>query len=124
MPAALGNKSLFNWNECGECNEKVFSVHKNELLNYLQSKRILIRGKPRKGSPKYKLSKDNSFITSTPGTNLVTISLDEEESVLELLEEENNILKLKCNNMPPYSLSGVCKAFIFASEPFRVTVFL
>ncbi|GAB6725427.1 HNH endonuclease [Bacillus cereus] len=112
IPAALGNKSLFNWDECDECNEKIFSVHENELLNYLQLERILVRGKPRKGSPKYKPAKANSFITSTPGTNVVTISLDEEESVFEILEEENNILKLKCNNMPPYSLSGVCKALV------------
>lgn len=112
IPAALGNKSLFNYCECDECNEKIFSVHENELLNYLQLERILIRGKPRKGSPKYKPANANSFITSKPGTNLVTICLDDKEEVFEILDEVNNTLKLKCNNMPLYSLVGICKALV------------
>lgn len=111
IPAALGNRSLFNYDECDNCNEKIFSKYENDLLNYLQLERILIRGKPRKGSPKYRPINSKSFIASDPGTNQVTISVDENEHVFEVIEEntQENILLLKCNNLPPYSPVGICK---------------
>lgn len=112
VPAALGNKSLFNYDECDECNEAIFSIHENELLNYLQLERIMIRGKPRKGAPKYKPVNTNSYITSTPGTNTVTLLLDEKEEVFEVIDQGSNIMTLKCNNLPPYSLAGVCKSLL------------
>ena len=112
IPAALGNRSIFNHNECDSCNENIFSKHENDLLNYLQLERILIRGRPRKGSPKYRPVNSQSFITSTPESNKVSIFLDEEEHVFEIIEEDgqSNTLLLKCNNLPPYSPVGICKA--------------
>ncbi|MDA1617291.1 hypothetical protein PDK03_12000 [Bacillus cereus group sp. TH204-1LC] len=106
IPAALGNRSLFNYNECDECNERIFSIYENELLNYLQFERILIRGRPRKGSPKYKPANSNSFITSTPGSNSVSIILDDKENIFEIIDQGDNVMTLKCNNPPPKKCSG------------------
>lgn len=112
IPAALGNKSLFNYNECDTCNEDIFSLHENELVNYLQLERIIMRGKPRKGTPKYKPSNSNSFITSKPDTNRVSIHVDENEQVFEIIDQGDNIMTLKCNNLPPYSLAEICKELV------------
>ncbi|GEL07064.1 HNH endonuclease [Salisediminibacterium halotolerans] len=114
VPAALGNRSLFNHNECDECNELIFSKYENDLVNYLQLERIFMRGRPRKGSPKYKPSGDESFIASNFGSNQVSIFLEEEEKIFELLDEDeqSKTYTLKCNNLPTYNPVGICKALV------------
>lgn len=47
IPAVLGNRIFFNYDECDICNELHFSLHENELANYLMMDRILIRARKR-----------------------------------------------------------------------------
>lgn len=111
IPAALGNRRLFNYCECDNCNENKFSVYENELVNMLQLDRIFIRGRPRSGAPKYKPVNSNSFITSTPGTNQVQISVQEGEGSFELIELDNNQMMIKIKPLS-YNPASVCKALV------------
>lgn len=111
IPAALGNRSLFSNKECDKCNEDIFSIHENELVNLLQLDRIFIRGRPRKGSPKYRPNNSSSYITSSPGTNKVELYIDENESTFSVIEKENGSIVLKYVSLP-YSFAGVCKALV------------
>lgn len=111
IPAALGNKTLFNYCECDICNEHVFSAFENELTNLLQLDRILVRGRPRRGFPKYRPGKSESFITSTPGTNQVQIQVDKDEQAFELEELDDGSMFLKYES-PSYIMTHVCKALV------------
>ncbi|MEN8904530.1 MAG: HNH endonuclease [Clostridiales bacterium] len=42
IPAALGNKTLLNYNECDNCN-KLAGKLESELINYLQLERISVK---------------------------------------------------------------------------------
>lgn len=117
IPAALGNKRLFNYYECDRCNEDLFSVYENELVNLLQIDRIFVRGRPRKGAPKFKHKKSESYMTSTPGTNQVSIHALESEKEIEILELDNSTIKIKINKPLPYSLASVCKALAHMAWP-------
>jgi hypothetical protein len=110
LPAALGNKRLFNYCECDICNEYLFSVYENELVNLLQIDRIWIRGRPRKGYPKFKHAKSESYMTSIPGTNKVSIHSMESENEYEIEDLGDNIIKFKINKPLSYSLALICKA--------------
>lgn len=110
IPAALGNTSLFNNEECDACNEHIFSIYENDLINYLQLERIFIRGRQRKGIPKYKPGKSNSYMESVKGSNTVSIIVDEQEKIFEVIEKENNTLLFRCNNISSYSPLGISKA--------------
>lgn len=111
IPAALGNRSLFSYKECDKCNEYIFSIHENELVNLLQVERILIRGRPRKGSPKYRPYNSSSYMTSSPGTNQVELHVDGNESIFSVIEKDNGTIVLKYVSLP-YSFAGVCKALV------------
>lgn len=110
IPAALGNRTLFNLNECDRCNEDYFSIHENELANFLMMDRVFIRARKRSGSPKYKPSKGESFIEGKSGTNQVRLSLLEGEDsfVIEDFENENKMV-LTLNDSPPYRPVDICK---------------
>lgn len=112
IPAALGNKRLFNYCECDKCNEDIFSFYENELVNLLQIDRIWIRGRPRKGSPKFKHAKSESYMTSTPGTNQVSFHASESEKEFEIEELDNNAIKIKINKPLSYSLALASKALV------------
>ena len=95
IPAALGNRSLFSYKECDKCNEDIFSIYENDLVNLLQLDRIFIRGKGRRGASKYKPFKSNSYALNKPGTNGVSFYIDENESIFNLEEKENGTMVLK-----------------------------
>lgn len=54
IPAGLGNRILFNYDECDRCNEHHFSNYENEIANFLMLDRIFIGARKRNGMPKYK----------------------------------------------------------------------
>ncbi|NOU83906.1 HNH endonuclease [Paenibacillus sp. LMG 31459] len=110
IPAALGNRTLFNLDECDRCNEDYFSIHENELVNFLMMDRIFIRARKRSGSPKYKPSKGESFIEGKTGSNHVHLSMLEGEDSFEIEDFENeNKMVLTINDVPPYCPADVCK---------------
>lgn len=114
IPAGLGNRTLFNYNECDQCNEYIFSPQENELINYLTMDRILIRGRKRSGAPKFKPDNSKSYIESKPGENVVSIYIDDQEEYfgIEDLNEEDTTVKMKVNNPPPYRLLDICKCLV------------
>lgn len=113
IPAALGNRSLTNWNECDSCNEDIFSVCEDDLVNYLALERILIRGRKRNGNPKYKQSNGNSYITSAPGTNQVKIEIDPQDVQFVKFENlDTDQARMTFFNLPPYSYVNICKSLV------------
>lgn len=117
IPAALGNKHFTNWNECDVCNEHIFSKYEDDLVNFLALDRILFRGRKRRGTgkPKLKPLKGNSYITSEPGTNNVSISLDPSEIPFikfEGLDNGPGTATMTYTDLPMYSYVSICKTLV------------
>ena len=113
IPVALGNKHLTNWNECDTCNEHIFSGCEDDLVNFLAMDRILIRGKKRQGKPKLKPSTGNSFITSEPGSNKVSIEIDSTETPFVKFEGlDTDHANMTFTDLPKYSYVNICKALV------------
>jgi hypothetical protein len=120
IPASLGNRILYNYNECDICNEKHFSTHENELANYLMLDRIFIGAKKRQGLPKYKpIPKGESSIQHSKDTNTVSMSINELEGKFEIINDvENKQIIYKINDPLPYSPYDICKALSHMIWPF------
>lgn len=110
IPAALGNRILFNYHECDFCNEMHFSLHENELANFLMLDRILVRSRKRSGSTKFKPVKGESFILGKVDTDQVQINLMDGENSFEIIESpDENSFTLKIKDPPPYSFVAICR---------------
>lgn len=109
IPAGLGNRTLFNLNECDTCNEHHFSPQENDIVNFLTFDRIFIRAKKRSGKPKYRPPGKNSFMESTPLSNEVHLHILPEEGAFEVAEVGEKEIRLTIKNLPVYSPEGICK---------------
>ena len=68
IPEFTGNKNLFNFNECDDCNNK-FSTYENSLKNF----GVLNVFLPIKGKKKFPVHRDNKNKTSTKFTDSKTL---------------------------------------------------
>ena len=120
IPASLGNRILYNYNECDKCNEDYFSVQENELANFLMLDRIFIGSSKRNGLPKYKpLSKGNSSIEHSPDSRTVNLNLDNIEGKFEInVDEQNKKLTYIVNDPLPYRPVDICKSLVHMIWPF------
>lgn len=91
VPAALGNRILYNYDECYGCNEHYFGVYENESANYLMLIRIFLGARKRNGLPKYKPDpKGDTSIEHLPNSNTVSIWIDDLQGKFEILTENKN----------------------------------
>lgn len=120
IPAGLGNRILFNYDECDICNEHYFSNHENELANFLMLDRIFIGARKRNGMPKYKPSpKGNSVIQHSADSHTVHIQMDDLEGKFEIIQDlENKKITYNINNPPKYRPADICKALTHMIWPF------
>ena len=120
IPASLGNRIFYNYNECDKCNEDYFSVQENELANFLMLDRIFIGSNKRNGLPKYKpISKGNSSVEHSADSRTININLDDEEGRLEIsVDEQNQKLNFKINDPLPYRPVDLCKSLVHMAWPF------
>jgi hypothetical protein len=120
IPASLGNRKLYNYNECDICNEKHFSIHENELANYLMLDRIFIGAKKRSGLPKYKPNPlGESSIQHIKDTDTVRMNINELEGKFEIINDvENKQFIYKINDPLPYSPYDICKVLTHMIWPF------
>ncbi|HDR7799671.1 HNH endonuclease [Bacillus thuringiensis] len=120
IPAGLGNRVLFNYDECDTCNEHYFSNHENELANFLMLDRIFIGARKRNGMPKYKpSSKGNSAIQHSPDSHTVHIQMNDLEGKFEIIQDlENKKATYKINNPLKYRAADICKALTHMIWPF------
>ncbi|WP_404338016.1 HNH endonuclease [Planococcus rifietoensis] len=120
IPAGLGNKILFNFEECDICNEEYFSVHENELANFLMLDRIFIGSSKRNGLPKYKpVSNGNSSIKHSADSRKVNIDMDNLEGRFQFeIDEQRKTFTLTINKPLPYRPVDICKALVHMIWPF------
>ncbi|OTX98541.1 hypothetical protein BK729_13320 [Bacillus thuringiensis serovar wratislaviensis] len=120
IPASLGNRILFNYNECDRCNEHHFSNHENELANFLMLDRIFIGARKRNGMPKYKpISKGDSSIQHLDDSNTVHIQINDLEGRFEIIPDlENKKVTYKINDPLKYRATDICKALTHMICPF------
>jgi hypothetical protein len=92
IPAALGNRSLFSFEECDMCNEK-YSSFENDLIVSLEAIRAMGRSRTRKGGAKYK-PRGESFIESGVGSNTVEMRLSANDPSIKMEDVGENTLRL------------------------------
>ncbi|MEC2158003.1 HNH endonuclease [Virgibacillus halodenitrificans] len=120
IPASLGNRVFYNYDECDHCNEYYFGVQENELANFLMLDRIFIGAKKRKGLPKYKpISKGTTSIERVGNSNTVSMKIDDLEERFEIVDDEpNKQMVFKINKPLPYRPADICKALTHMIWPF------
>ncbi|WP_053400346.1 HNH endonuclease [Priestia koreensis] len=120
IPASLGNRTLFNYNECDNCNEHYFGVHENELANYLMLDRVFTGSRKRNGLPTYKPNpKGDTSIRHMTDSNTVAIKIDDIDGRFEIIQNESlNQLTYRINEPLPYRLADICKALTHMVWPF------
>lgn len=111
IPAALGNKYVFNYNECDECNE-ILGRKENELVNFLAIERILIGARKRGSYPKHKpIIGGKTQLGRVPGTNTVYVNIDSLEDCYEFdVNEKEKKIVFTVKSPPPFNLADVCRS--------------
>lgn len=106
IPELLGNKTLFSYYECDECNQKFSQTLENNLSAYLSYYRALVGISGKRGKIKFKQhdinmhTQDNMFYIESIGEN-GKINID----------ENNHMLSIKINR-DPYIPIAVYKCFV------------
>lgn len=95
IPAALGNRTLFTYVECDECNHKFGTTIEQDLINDLAIIRAMSCNRARKGHSKYKLS--SSFIKSGVESNNVEVEIVEGDDGIQatFMPDDNFKLDIK-----------------------------
>lgn len=108
IPAAFGNRTLFSWEECDGCNADG-SVLENDLANFLAVERAMARMRSRKGSVKYRQPGRRSYIESSVDSNVVTVSRDVDENVIDVRPVDEQSFQMIVET-PPFRPVNVAKA--------------
>lgn len=83
IPELLGNKNLFSYYECDECNQKFSETLENHLSSYLSYYRALVRMRGKRGGLKFKqhdlsMKTEDNILQVQASINSDKISIDEE----------------------------------------------
>jgi hypothetical protein len=115
LPESLGNKSLFSWEECDDCNQKA-SKFENDLAVHLTLMRLFSRlpGKASKGRTvqefAHRFGKDRSKASRSTFTDPIELKLFEGERSLRLRRMEGGFTLAV--RVPTYRLVNVAKALV------------
>lgn len=107
FPEFTGNKTLFAYNECDECNKK-FGLYETNLSAFSGIKNTFIPIKSKKKYPKFK-SNDGKLTTQFHKDNKVIAEIDKNS---ELFKFENGVLTLNTETQtftPLYVYKGLVK---------------
>lgn len=96
LPEFMGNKSLFSFNECDDCNNK-FSTYENSLKNF----GVLNAYLPIKGKKKFPRLTDSKNKTVTEFTDKNTLKTHIKDSNAVIYDGEMVKLKIASNNFKP-----------------------
>lgn len=83
IPAALGNRRLFSWEECDGCNARG-SQYEDALCKQLSLLRAMSRIDGRAGAPKHRFGSYPSFVQSDKGNNRVIVSRTQGDQTLKI----------------------------------------
>lgn len=106
LPEFTGNKTIFSFNECDECNTK-FSLYETNLNAFGGFKNSFVPIKGKKKYPKFK-SNDGRFTNQFDGNGIVSKIIGK----TDILKLENNVLKIKTETQtftPLYVYKAIVK---------------
>ena len=106
IPELLGNKTLFSYYECDECNQKFSQTLENNLSAYLSYYRALVGINGKRGKVKFKQHDINMY---TQDNMRYIESIGENGKVN--IDENNHTLSIKINR-DPYIPIAVYKCFV------------
>lgn len=102
----IGNRLLFSYYECDECNQK-FSYYENDLAEYLRPYHVILNVSGKNGVPKYK--QQESRISNENGTIKVDI-FEGDPSIKLSIDEEKKSMTITCRRS--YTPINVYKALL------------
>lgn len=88
FPELIGNKFLFSFDECDECNSYFDKYLENNLANFLGISRTLCQVKGKKGIPKYKSSEEERI--EVIGHDFIIIQ-NHDSNLVDLNDEQKTI---------------------------------
>ena len=99
IPVAFGNKWFYTQEECNDCNRKYGNIFENELANMFSAHRLIGKVPKRKGFPKIRIPKRESFMRVT--NNGIAVSIENSEREFAFKELNHATISLSVP-MPPY----------------------
>lgn len=99
IPVAFGNKWLYTQEECNDCNQKYGKKFENELANMFSAQKLIGKVPKRKGFPKIRIPKRESFMRVVNNDIAVSIKNSEREFAFRELNHATISLSIP---VPPY----------------------
>lgn len=94
IPAAFGNRSLFSYEECDDCNELGSRVE-DDFAKWLAAARAISRIPARSGNPKIRKPNEESYIQGNRHTNKVHVFQPNETEAIQVVDDDNGNLRLR-----------------------------
>jgi hypothetical protein len=120
IPAAFGNRSLFSFEECDDCNLKLGSPLEDDLAKFLSLPRAISRLPGRKGTPKIRHPHQAAYVQSNRDKNLVYTYLPTEDQSVQVEDDGKGTLRLTIVT-PTHRPTNVAKALgrmlLFGLDP-------
>ena len=97
IPAAFGNRDLFSYEECDDCNARAGERFENELVNSLAPIRALLGPRSRKGHVTHKHggASGKSLVRGTRGNTLVQVHDDDPSVKYEIIDDHSFRVAIK-----------------------------
>ena len=100
LPASMGNKIYYSYEECDECNQKFGKSCENELAQMLAPDKAVFSIPTRKKIAKHKKENGKSFIGGSEYINSLSVTLSEgDDSIKTVLDKENKKVLIEGGNI-------------------------
>ena len=108
IPAAFGNRSLFSYEECDDCNQRSSKLE-DDLAKFLALARVISRLPARRGTPKLRHPNRESYVASDRQANQVQVYQPTDEEGIHVEDDGDGILRLTVDT-PKYRPVNVARA--------------
>jgi len=110
IPAAFGNRTLFTYAECDDCNQTPGSQLEDDLAKFMSLPRVMTRFAGRKGTPKLRRKGHTSYLKANLQSNSVYIHQpDETEDSVNFVDNEDGSFTLNVK-VPKHRTANVARA--------------
>lgn len=93
IPAAFGNRSLFSYEECDDCNQRG-STLEDDLAKFLALPRVISRLPARRGTPKLRHPNQKAHVASDGAANRVQVYECTDEEGIHVEDDGDGVLRL------------------------------